>query len=82
MQLDYEVYIDDLVAAANTFEAMVVEDVPYERPDVAALNHFLTKLCFAQEPNHELISRVIDRVLGDRRRFGSRDPGRDSVLCS
>ena len=63
LQLDYEVSRGDLTAAANTFEAMAIEDVPQERPDVAALNHFLIKLCFVQEPNHELISRVIDRVL-------------------
>ena len=63
LQLEYEVFRGDMAAAADTFEAMVIEDVPQERPDVAALNHFLTKLCFAPEPNHELISRVIDRVL-------------------
>ena len=53
----------DTDAAAAAFDALSLEDVPKDRSDVPILNRYISVLSCFENPDHDLVMRVLDSIL-------------------
>ena len=63
LQLDYESKQGDRAAAAQTFELLSREDVPFDRSDVPVLNRYIATLSFSANPDYMHLMQVVDHLL-------------------
>ncbi|KIX03936.1 uncharacterized protein Z518_07489 [Rhinocladiella mackenziei CBS 650.93] len=63
LQLDYELKQGDRVAAAQTFDLLIREDIPIDRSDVPVLNRYIAALSFSADPEYGRLLQVVDHVL-------------------
>lgn len=63
LQLENHLHNGALQSAITTFDQLSSEDTLTDNSDIPALNALLSTLCFSPSPNHELIMRLVDRLL-------------------
>lgn len=63
MQLENHLSNGALHAAVSSFDQLSSEDTLTDNSDLAALNKLLATLCFSETPKHDLIMRLVDRLL-------------------